>query len=410
MERHRARARRARSGHRPRVLLLIKCLGYGGAEQLMVDVAAHRDSQSFDYEVAYVLAAENALVPFVAATGVPVHALGATSNADLRWTVALRRLLLAGDYDVVHFHLPYAAALGRLVVLSLPRRRRPLLVYTEHNMWEKTEVVVRGLNRLGLGGVHRLIAVSQSVGDALPASLRHRAAVVVHGMDLERAAELRADRDAVRRSVRRELGVPDGEVLVVTVANLRPQKGYDVLLEAARLVAADGAPVRFAAVGRGPQKEELAARHEALGLGQRFQLLGQRSDALRLLAGADVFVLASHYEGLPVAIMEATSVGLPIVSTAVGEVPNILTDGVDALIVPPGDPRALADAVERMAADPDLRTRLAAGALARSVMFDIARAVTRIESIYTELIDSGLIDTGPIDPGPIDPGLVDGAA
>jgi len=377
----------SRPGRRPRVLILIKCLGYGGAEQLVVDVVAHRDRESFDYEVAYVLAAENALASFVAATGVTVHSLGAKGDSDLRWMVSLRRLLVSGDFDVVHFHLPYAAALGRLVALSLPRRRRPALVFTVHSKWKSTPPVVRGLNRVGIGFDGRLIAVSDSVIASLPPSARDRATVVVHGMDLTRAAHLRAECDTVRQEVRRELGVADNEILVLAVANLRPEKGYDVLLEAARLVMSHAAPVRFAAVGRGPQREEVTRLRDSLGLGERFLLLGQRSDALRLLAGADVFVLASHFEGLPVALMEATSVGLPIVTTAVGEIPHILTDGVDALVVAPGQPVALAAAVERLAADEDLRRRLGAGALARSELFDITRAVSRIETLYTELLD-----------------------
>jgi glycosyltransferase involved in cell wall biosynthesis len=85
--------------------------------------------------------------------------------------------------------------------------------------------------------------------------------------------------------------------------------------------------------------------------------------------------------------MEATSLGLPIVTTAVGEIPGILTDGVDALIVPPGQPEALAAAIERLVGDPSLRSRLGAGALARSEMFDIARAATQIEAIYLDLLD-----------------------
>ncbi len=373
-------------GRRPRVLIVIKCLGYGGAEQLVVDVVAHRDRAAFEYEVAYVLAAENALAPSVADTGVTVHALGASRDADLRWMPALRRLLMAGDFDVVHFHLPYAAAFGRLVALSLPPRRRPVLVFTAHSKWKATAPIVRLLNRVGVRFDDSVIAVSDSVSASLPASVRRRKTVVVHGMDLTRAAHLRADRETVRREVRRELNVSADEVLVLAVANLRPEKGYDVLLEAARLVVAAAAPVRFAAVGRGPQREEVTARRDSLGLGDRFLLLGQRSDVLRLLAGSDIFVLASHFEGLPVALMEATSVGLPIVTTAVGEIPNLLTDGVDALIVAPGQPRALAAALERLVADDQLRRRLGAGALARSELFDITRAVSRIESVYTELL------------------------
>ena len=96
------------------MLLVIKCMGYGGAERLLVDLMAARDRDAFDYEFAYVLEAENALVPAIEASGVTVHCLGARHNGALRWTLRLRRLLVEGHFDIVHFHLPYAAALGRL--------------------------------------------------------------------------------------------------------------------------------------------------------------------------------------------------------------------------------------------------------------------------------------------------------
>ena len=166
------------------MLVVIKCLGYGGAERLLVDLMASRDARSFDYEVAYVLAAEDALVPAVRAEGVPVHALGATANWDLRWMPRFATLLRRGDFDVVHFHLPYAAALGRLVVASLRTGRRPAVVYTEHSLWEKTAAPVRYLNRLGIGRDQALVAVSSAAHDALPEALGPRAEVVVHGVHL----------------------------------------------------------------------------------------------------------------------------------------------------------------------------------------------------------------------------------
>lgn len=387
MQRRPARGPATRAGRRPRVLLLIKCLGYGGAEQLLVDVVANRDAEAFDYEVAYVLAAENSLVPEVEASGITVHALGARGNGDPSWLPRLRRLLLDGDYDLIHFHLPYAAALGRLVALTVPAGRRPVFVYTDHNMWDKTVLPLRVLNRAGIGRDRGLIAVSRSVGDALPGSLRSRAEVLVHGIDQARVADWRSQRTRIRAEVRAEMEVGEGEVLALTVANLRTQKGYDVLLEAARRVIDGGTAVRFAAVGRGPQDDEIHARHESLQLGDRFRFIGPRSDVLRLMAGADMFILSSRYEGLPVAIMEATSMGLPIVTTAVGEIPNFLTDDVDALIVGPGDPDALARAIERLATDEGLRCRLGKQALTHGSLFDIARATRDIEALYGRLLD-----------------------
>ena len=223
-----------------------------------------------------------------------------------------------------------------------------------------------------MGSEERLIAVSQASYDALPASLQKRATTVVHGVDLALSDSLLGRRAERRALVRSELHVDDGELLFLTVANLRPEKGYDVLLEAAKAIADSDLPIRVAAVGRGPLSDALRERHVELGLGDRFQFLGQRDDVLQLLVGADAFVLASHHEGLPVALMEATSVGLPIVASCVGGVPQVLDDEVDALLVPPGDPALLAQAMKRLASDPELRDRLGRQAKSRSSVFDIA--------------------------------------
>ena len=135
-------------------------------------------------------------------------------------------------------------------------------------------------------------------------------------------------------------------------------------------------------MGRGPLKTALQARHTDLALGDRFQFLGQRDDVLRLLAGADAFVLASLHEGLPVALMEATSVGLPIVATSVGGVPQILEHEADALLVPPGNPDALVEAMTRLSTDPELREHLGRRAKLRSSMFDIAEASRTVGELY----------------------------
>ena len=224
------------------MLLVIKCLGYGGAERLLVDMVAVGDRRRFDYEVAYVLRDLDALVSSVVKGGTPVHALGAAHNGDLRWMVTLRRAPMAGHYDVVHVHLPYAAALGQLVVASLPRSVRPGVVYTEHSLWDREPFVVRTLLRASMSKDEQLVAVSQASHDALPAPLRRRARTVVHGVDLSRSDSLLARRTELRADVRAELGVGPGQLLFMTVANLRPEKGYQVLLDAARTIADRGLP------------------------------------------------------------------------------------------------------------------------------------------------------------------------
>jgi glycosyltransferase involved in cell wall biosynthesis len=370
---------------RTRVLWCIKCLGYGGAERLLVSTAAVRDTDRFHYEVAYVLPSKKALVPEMQEAGVPVHCLGSSDgNLDLRWMANLRRLLTERHFDIVHFHLPYTAALGRLVVRSLPASRRPKTMTTEHNVWATNAGVVQLLNHVTLPLDAAHVAVSDSVREAVPARHRRRVEVVVHGV-APQDHSLHATR---RAEVRKELGVADQEILVGTVANMRPGKGYETLLPVARALVDLDLPVRFAAVGEGPLQSEITALHRRLGLGDRFLLLGGRSDAVRVLAGFDVFTLASLSEGLPVSFMEALSLGVPTVTTAVGGMPDVVTEGQEGLIVPPGDHEELARALTRMVMDGPGRARMAVAARACGAQFDISAAAQRVESIYSDVLEA----------------------
>ena len=364
------------------MLLVIKCLGYGGAERLLVDMVAGGDAQRFHYEVAYVLRDQDALVPAIVAGGTRVHALGATNNADLRWLAALRQLLVRGHFDVVHFHLPYAAALGQLVVASVPRSARPGVVYTEHSLWDRAQAressvaasldEQRGTAGGGVAGVVRRPSGSPAPPGhdrgarcrSVPVGLPDRASGRAAG---PRAVRARGERRGV---VVHHRGQPP------------PREGLRRLAHCGPVHRGQRAPHPFRRGGTRPADTSLRARHAELALGERFQFLGQRDDVLELLAGADAFVLASLHEGLPVALMEATSVGLPIVASSVGGVPQVLEDGVDALLVPPGDPGSLADAMKRLASDPELRARLGRQAKLRSSMFDIAEASRAVGDIY----------------------------
>lgn len=373
-------------GVRGRVLLLIKGLGRGGAERLLVDVVANRDRSEFDYEVAYVLKAQDALAQEMRDTGVTVHALGAKGSNDPRWTLALRRLLLRHRFDILHSHLPYTAAIGRLVARSLPASRRPALVYTEHSLWDRAAVLTKALNRSTIHLDQALLVVSPAARQALPDVLRDRAQVVIHGVDRARSEALLEDREATRKEVRAELHVPGEELIALTVANLRAEKGHDVLLEAARLSLAEHVGIRFVCVGSGPLEASLTAATARAGLAEHVVFLGRRPDTLRLMAGADVFVLPSHQEGMPVALMEAMSLGLPVVATTVGGVPDIVADDVEGLLVPPARPDLMAEALARITTDACLRSRLAGAALRRSSEFDVAKATRSIEDTYRELL------------------------
>jgi len=359
------------------VLWLIKALGPGGAERLLVAMASTHDRARFAMECAYVVADRDHLAPELEARGVAVHCVGA--RRLMPWPLALRTLLNRGGFDIVHVHSPLVAGVARLVVRTLPRRRRPPTMATEHNPWPTLVLATRLLNALTSGLDAATISVSEETRRSIrPRRLQRRAETIVHGVERDRLVAAATHRDEARA----RLGLLPHEVAVVCVANYRRQKNWPGLLAAARQVVDSDLPVRFFGVGQGPLEAEVLSEHRRLELGDRFVLLGFQPDVAPVLAAGDLLALASHYEGCPVAVMEALSIGLPVVATAVGGVVDAVRDGIEGRLVPAGRSDLLADALSEVVADAALRMRLARGALERGRTFDVQRAARRVESIY----------------------------
>ena len=382
-----ARTPRSSPGPRPdadrpiRVLWLVKGLGPGGAEQLLVTSARRRDRHRVAVRVLYLLPDKVALVGDLEAEGVPVACLGQRDVLDPRWLAALRQSLVQDPVDIVHAHNPVMAVGARVVARSLPRRLRPLVVVTDHNVWHGYMPVSRWADGLTSRLDDARLTVSEAVLASLPPSIQSRSQVVLQGIEVEHVRAQRAERLAVRA----ELGVDQDTLVVGTVANLRAQKAYPDLLAAALRVVELLPDVRFVAVGQGPLEAEIRALHARLGLDDRFLLLGHRRDAVRVMAACDVFVLASLYEGLGVAIMEALALGLPVVATDVGGVPEVVEHGREGLLVPPGRPGELAAALIMLLTDAERRQRMAEAAARRGAGLSIDTAVRRTEAVYRDL-------------------------
>ena len=215
----------ARADDRIHVLWLIKGLGPGGAEHLLVSIARAADSDRFRFTAGYVLDWKNHLVPMIEDVGVETVSFGVSNALDLRWAWRFRKYLNDHHVDVIHVHSPLVAGVARLVRLTL--RHRPPMVSTEHNSWGSHSLLTRWINRLTfrLDAAH--IAVSDPVVESMPESLRPMTETIVHGVDVDDIDAHRPERAAVRE----ELGLGDDTVAVVTVANLRWQKGYPDLLD-----------------------------------------------------------------------------------------------------------------------------------------------------------------------------------
>ena len=356
-----------------RIRQLVKGLGPGGAERLVVTQVLGADPSRHRHDVRYLLAHKDHLVSELTAAGIDVDCLDARRELDPGWVARLRRGLLDDPVDVVHIHSPVVAAVVRPLVRTLPVAERPAVVTTEHNRWPRHRRATRWANRLTIGLDDATLAVS----DDVRATMRGRADIrtVVHGVDL---AAVRATAD--RAAVRAELGVDATEVLVVCVANLRREKALDQLVEAAAIASSTAPSLRYALVGQGPLEGEIRRAVAHHGLTDRFAVLGYRDDAARVLSGADVFTLSSRHEGLPVALMEALALGLPIVATAAGGVPEAV--GTAGIVVAVDDAAALAAAHVALATDEQRRSVMAAAAEVEAERFSAQRAVAEIEAIY----------------------------
>jgi glycosyltransferase involved in cell wall biosynthesis len=228
------------------------------------------------------------------------------------------------------------------------------------------------------------LVVSRAVYESIPRWMRAGVRIAPLGIHPDRLA-----REGHRRGeVREELGVGPEETLVGTVANLRPEKRYPVLLRAARQVIDWGLPARFVAVGEGPSRAKIEAEHRHLALGDRFILAGYRRQPAGILAACDVFVLASAFEGLSLALLEAQALGLPVVASDVGGIPECVTDGVEGLLVPPDRPDLLARALAALIGDPERRAAMGRAARRRASGFDITRATRDVEELYEQLARS----------------------
>lgn len=362
-----------------RVLWLIKGLGPGGAEQLLVSSARVADHGRFDYSVAFVRPDKVQIVPALEAAGVPATLLDGGPSGHRSWPWTLRELMK--DQDVVHAHSPLLAGVARLVARTLPPASRPVTVSTEHNVWGNFSLPTRLLNAATAPLDKKRWAVSGEVRRSMWGRLGRSAEVLVHGVVQDDSPPA----EGTRERVRRDLSIPADAVVAITVANLRKEKDYPNLLRAAGQALAQHPGLYVLAVGQGPLEEQVRALHHELGLGDRVQLLGYRTDVPDLLASADLFVLASAFEGLPVSIMEAMSAGLPVVATSVGGVPEAVEEGVTGLLVPPRDAAALADALLSLANDETTRTRMGAAAKERSKAFDIRTAVAEQQRAYAAL-------------------------
>jgi glycosyltransferase involved in cell wall biosynthesis len=367
---------------RLRLLLLTVGLGIGGTEEQIKELALRLDRRRYDVTVC-ALKGRGIIADELIAQGVPVVLLEGKGKGDVRVLYRLYRLIQSLRPDIIHAFLGQAnlgaALVGRLLA-------EPIVVWSCRDL----DVWKTGLHwRLDRWAVRRAAAVtccSDSVRRYVSQHMRlppERITTIHNGVDRARFL-------APSQVGRAQLGLRDHLPVVGVVCRLdEPKKGLAVLLRAMRLSADRGdAPAwQLLIVGEGPAREELERLSASLGLAERVVFAGPRRDVAAVLPLMDVFVCPSLYEGFGIAIVEAMMTGLPVVASSAGGIVEIVRSGDTGLLVPPGDPAALAEAIQEVLGHPDKAARFGReGRQVAEAEFSVETMVERHGTLYESLM------------------------
>jgi glycosyltransferase involved in cell wall biosynthesis len=353
-----------------RVVHTVSSLQGGGMEHFVLRLAESQRRRGHD--AAVVAITGGPLLDIARQKGVPTTVLrGAGKGARVAHAAAHFALHRP---RIVHCHNPtslHYATVGKLACGAC-------LVFTDH---AQTKGIVRVPSQLEWRLVDAYASVSaETARHAIDIGYRGNPDVVHNGIEVKPAQRPRAD-------VRAELGFGD-RVVAVNVASFFAVKAQDVLVRAAALLRDRGVPFTAVCLGDGAERPAVEKLAKDLGLGpEHARFLGFRNDVADILGASDLFVLPSRSEGFPMSILEAMSHRLPVVCTPVGGNPELVTDGEHGYLVPVDDHAALANAMEKLAKDPDLRRRQGESGYARvRDEFSFERTTDRYDTLYRRVL------------------------
>ncbi|MBI4736158.1 MAG: glycosyltransferase family 4 protein [candidate division NC10 bacterium] len=291
--------------------------------------------------------------------------------------------------DIVHTHMSKAGTLGRMAarLAGVPRTLHTFHGHVLEGYFSSmASHLFLWIERVLARRTDRIIALSPRLREAILAmgiGRTEQVEVVPLGLDLDRFRHPPQNRDDLRTALR----IPPGTPLLGVVGRLVPIKDHLTLFHAlAHLEAGSPAP-HVVVIGDGERRAELQRSAQRLNLAPRIHFLGWRNDLETILSQLDVVICCSRNEGTPVALIEAMAAGVPVLSTDVGGVSDLIVHGETGWLVPAGDPPALARAIEVLLADPALRHRLAVAARPVALeRHDVKGLIRRMEALYEGLL------------------------
>ena len=376
----------------PRLAVILRGLGAGGAERLVLEDVEVL-SASYDVSVAYTMSERRHLHEDMSRFATTVSCLSGTSVKILQklgfaWFFQLRRWIRDTKPDIIHVHSPLVA-----IVVRVFRKLRLIptvpLVYTEHSEWQYRSSVTRILNAMTIDWNDITLCVSDAVLRSMGSVKKLNAEVLIHGVDVGRVRQSLTSRGASRT----ELTASDSDIVVGMMANFRPEKNHKLVFEVVSEIIDTYQHVHFVFFGQGVlesqlRKEIARLKFDGPGRKDRFHFCGYTAQPHAKMAGFDIMLLPSSYEGLPVVLMDSLCFNLPVVASKVGGIADFYNSGEAVLLEPPLKDNLRIALVKLLdpATGPQIRDKITKALQGKAEKYDSANYYARLEKIYSELL------------------------
>ncbi|MCK9588270.1 MAG: glycosyltransferase [Terrimicrobiaceae bacterium] len=369
-----------------KVLHVIDSLHLGGAQEVVLNLATCGNRKRFSHEVA-TMHGRGVYWERMAEQGIPLHSL--SPHKFFPWyAVTLPALLLRGRFDILHCHLVasniIAKPFGRLCGV-------PVILNHDHTNddYRANQRIRLALDSLSNRLASHLIAVSDSCRrflvdrERVPAG---KISLIQNAIDLRRFSTTCGTRSAARKI----LGLPEAAPVVAGVGRLNPQKNFSLFIQIAAGVLKHHPKTVFLLAGDGPEEERLKKLAHECGVGERLHFCGYVPDTRQIYLAADVLLMPSLFEGLPMSLLEAMAMRVPVVASALDGIAEVVEDGRDGFLVPSGGAELFCERVCKLIADPSLAAELGATASEKiRRRFSSGRMCREVEEIYDRYLNLG---------------------
>ncbi len=351
---------------------------------LLPETLSKHDKKKYEFHYIYFLPWKYQMVEAIEREGGLVSCFSAQNNVRILFQVRkIASYVKKNNIKLIHCHLPWAGIVGRIVgkITGIP------VVYTEHNTWDRYHKLTYYLNKISFINQDRVIAVSHEVANSIKKhhhNSRPLVQVVPNGINTEKYT----DSLETVRDIRKELNISSDSIVIGITCVFRRQKRLDIWLDVAKAIHDKHKGTSFIIVGDGILKKEISRKYQSMEMQDYLHFVGLQADTRPYLKAMDIFMMSSEFEGLPIALLEAMSMGCMPACTAAGGIPELVKDSQNGILVPVKNPNYLVDRLSPYLEQTD-KIKILGNAARETVQrsFNMERMVSEIEIIYTNLIN-----------------------